>query len=126
MVGAVGVTPTSIQPILSTLLLAEAAAREKLPPPTRAAVLMALLGIALLGMLLVVIILLGGHWVRRQGNYRRGPSVPPDRPPISTPPSRDLPHTSSDGGNSGDEPTGAGETIVPHDTLPDRDEDQPS
>jgi hypothetical protein len=54
----------------------------KLPPPTRAAALMALLGIGLLGMLLVVIILLGGHWVRRQGSYRRGPAVPRDRPPL--------------------------------------------
>jgi hypothetical protein len=43
---------------------------------------MALLGIALLGMLLVVVILLGGHWVRRQGSHRRGPSVPPDRRPL--------------------------------------------
>ena len=70
---------------LSTSLVAEAAG-ERLPPPARAAVLMALLGIALLGMLLIVVILLGGHWVRRIGAHRRGPSVPPDRLPVSRPP----------------------------------------
>jgi hypothetical protein len=43
---------------------------------------MALVGIALLGMLIVVIVLLGGHWARRQGGYRRGPAVPPDRLPL--------------------------------------------
>jgi hypothetical protein len=64
------------------LALAEAAPPQKLSPPASAAVLMALLGIALLGMLLVVIILLGGNWVRKQGKYRRGPSVPPDRLPL--------------------------------------------
>lgn len=62
-------------------LLAEAAAKE-LPPPTRAAVQMALIAIGLIGLLLVVMILLGGHWVRRQGSHRRGPSVPPDRAPM--------------------------------------------
>lgn len=67
---------------LSASLVAEAAG-EQLPPPARAAVLMALLGIALLGMLLVVLILLGGHWVRRIGAHRRGPSVPPDRFPVT-------------------------------------------
>jgi hypothetical protein len=68
------------------ILIAEAAGAAagdgKLPPPAKAAALMALLGIALLGMLLVVIILLGGHWVRRQGSYRPGPAVPPDRVPL--------------------------------------------
>ncbi len=63
-------------------LLAEAAKADKLSPPASAAVLMALLGIALLGLLIVVVILLGGNWVRKQGNFRRGPSVPPDRSPI--------------------------------------------
>ena len=63
-------------------LLAEAAKVDKLSPPASAAVLMALLGIALLGLLIVVVILLGGNWVRKQGNFRRGPSVPPDRSPI--------------------------------------------
>ena len=80
---------------------------EKLPPPTRAAVLMALLGIALVGLLLVVVILLGGHWVRRQGNFRRGPSVPPDRPP--------LPHGSA-AGESGitlsNDPEASQETVI--------------
>jgi hypothetical protein len=77
----IGLAPTNSCATFA-VLLAEAATGEKLPPPTRAAVLMALLAIALLGMLLVVIILLGGHWVRRQGNLRRGPAVPPDRRPI--------------------------------------------
>jgi len=71
--------------ILRASLLAEAAGGDKLPPPTRAAALMALLGIALLGMLIVVVILLGGHWARRQGSHRRGPSVPPDRRPLVSP-----------------------------------------
>jgi hypothetical protein len=64
------------------LTLAQAKSGDKLSPPVSAAVLMALLGIALLGLLLIVIILLGGNWVRKQGNFRRGPSVPPDRSPI--------------------------------------------
>jgi hypothetical protein len=64
------------------LVLAEAAPRKGLPPPTRAAVQMALIAIGLVGMLLVVMVLLGGHWVRRQGTHRRGPSVPADRSPI--------------------------------------------
>ena len=55
---------------------------EKLPPPTRAALLMTLLGILLLGLFLVTAILLGGHWVRKLGKYRRGPSVPPDVAPL--------------------------------------------
>jgi hypothetical protein len=76
---------------MHVILLAETAAREKLPPPTKAAVMMALLGIALLGMLLVVIILLGGHWVRRQGRYRRASAVPPDRRPIVKLPPADEP-----------------------------------
>ncbi len=52
---------------------------QTIPEPTRTIVLMALLGIALLGVLIVVSILLGGHWVRRLGGHRRGPSVPLDR-----------------------------------------------
>lgn len=68
--------------VAANVLLAQAKAGEKLSPPASAAVLMALLGIALLGLLLIVIILLGGNWVRKQGNFRRGPSVPPDRLPI--------------------------------------------
>lgn len=59
-------------------LLAQAPPAKQMPPTTKAVVLMALLGIALLGLLLVVFILLGGHWVRRIGSHRRGPSVPPD------------------------------------------------
>lgn len=60
------------------LLWAQADSQPQMPETTKAAALMALLGIALLGMLIVVIILLGGHWVRRLGDYRRGPVVPPD------------------------------------------------
>lgn len=66
--------------LLSLPIAAEKA--NELPPTTRAAALMALLGILLLGMLLVVMILLGGNWVRRLGNYRRGRAVPPDREPL--------------------------------------------
>jgi|GEM_PF-3806628 len=61
---------------------------EELPPPTRAAILMALLGILLLGLFLVATILLGGNWVRKLGKYRRGPSVPPDTPPLHPHPGR--------------------------------------
>jgi hypothetical protein len=105
------------------LLLAEAATREKLPPPTRAAAIMALIGIALLGMLLVVIILLGGHWVRRQGSYRRGASVPPDRRPIlggalSASMSEQPDQTLSD-----ETASGTAETVITRDT---RREDEPS
>ena len=60
------------------LLLAQADQTPQLPEPVKVSALMALLGIALLGMLLIVFILLGGHWVRKIGNYRRGPIVPPD------------------------------------------------
>jgi hypothetical protein len=67
-------------------LLAEAAKNsDKLPPPTRAILLMALLGIALIGLMFVVAILLGGHWVRRQGAFRRWPAVPADRLPLASP-----------------------------------------
>ena len=62
----------------SPLLLAQVDSKPQMPETTKAAALMALLGIALLGMLIVVIILLGGHWVRRLGDHRRGPVVPPD------------------------------------------------
>ena len=55
---------------------------NNLPPPTRAVAMMALLGILLVGLFLVVAILLGGHWVRRLGKHRRGPSVPPDVAPV--------------------------------------------
>lgn len=78
MVSGLGLAPM----IAAASLLAQAAGGDKLPPPTRAAAMMALLGIALLGLLLVVIILLGGHWTRRQGSFRRGSAVPPDRRPI--------------------------------------------
>ena len=50
----------------------------KLPEPVRQSAYMSLLGIALLGMFLIVGILLGGHWVRRWGDRRRRPAVPPD------------------------------------------------
>ena len=59
-------------------LLAQTPTDPRMPLTLKTAVLMALLGIALLGMLLVVVILLGGHWVRRVGTHRRGPTVPPD------------------------------------------------
>jgi hypothetical protein len=68
------------------VLMAAAPKAAELPPTTKAAAQMALLGIALVGLLFVVMILLGGHWVRRQGNPRRGPVVPPDRAPLKTQP----------------------------------------
>lgn len=96
-------------------LLAQTAPPDKLSPPASAAVLMALLGIALLGLLIVVVILLGGNWVRKQGNFRRGPSVPPDRSPI--------PRRTTDALPAGDEtsaPTQAGVDTVRE--RPNRDE----
>jgi hypothetical protein len=72
----------SVRPPCAWALLAQAASPDKLSPPASAAVMMALLGIALLGLLIIVVILLGGSWARKQGNFRRGPSVPPDRSPL--------------------------------------------
>lgn len=63
---------------LNTLLAQRDMLSPKLPEPVRHSAYMALLGIALLGMLLIVGILLGGHWVRRWGDRRRRPAVPPD------------------------------------------------
>lgn len=75
-----------VSPLSSILLVAQSSA--ELPPPVRAVAMMALLGIVLLGLLLIASILLGGHWVRRLGGHRRGPSVPPDFiPKKTTPPS---------------------------------------
>ena len=80
-------------------ILAQVDSKPKLPETTKAAAMMALVGIALLGMLIVVIILLGGHWVRRIGDFRRGPVVPPDfvprreEEPDPTLPPDDLPNT---------------------------------
>lgn len=51
---------------------------SSVPEPTRSIALMALLGIALLGLLMIAVTMLGGHWVRKQGKFRRGPVVPPD------------------------------------------------
>jgi len=67
------------------LLAQIAETSDKLPPPTRAAVMMTLLGILLLGMMFVVFVLVGGHWIRRLGSHRRGPAVPPDVMPGSSP-----------------------------------------
>lgn len=70
---------------LSLFLLAQQPTpKPTLPEPVRQVAYMALLGIALLGMLLIVGTLLGGHWVRRWGDRRRRPAVPPDAiPPTS-------------------------------------------
>lgn len=103
--------------IAEAALLAPAAGGDRLPPPTRAAVLMALLGIALVGMLLVVVILLGGHWVRRQGSFRRGSAVPPDRRPIVHVPAEHAPT------NADDDDFNTGETIPSRTTR--RDESGP-
>jgi hypothetical protein len=105
----------STMPPCAWALLAQASSPDKLSPPASAAVLMALLGIALLGLLIVVVILLGGNWVRKQGNFRRGPSVPPDRSPI--------PRRTTDASPGGDEttaPTQAGIDTVRQ--RPNRDE----
>jgi hypothetical protein len=93
------------------MLLAEAAP-ETLPPATRAAAMMALVVIGLIGVLFIAAILIGGHWVRRQGDFRRGPSVPPDRAPLASPPpggqtadsqsERDDPSRPGDVGRDGD------------------------
>jgi hypothetical protein len=104
VVAGLGLAPT----IVRAALLAEAAGGTKLPPPTKAAAMMALLGIALLGMLLIVVVLLGGHWVRRQGGHRRGPSVPPDRRPLTRNAVEPL---QPDGEADIDEQPPAGETL---------------
>jgi hypothetical protein len=68
--------------IFEKVMLAQQAVGEgadrKIPEPTRTIVLMALLGIVLVGMMLIVATMLGAHWVRRQGERRRGPVVPTD------------------------------------------------
>lgn len=46
--------------------------------PTRAIAMMALLGIALLGLLMIAATMLGASWVRKLGQHKRGPAVPPD------------------------------------------------
>ena len=63
---------------VNLLLAQQQTPKPALPEPVRFSVYMALLGIALLGMLLIVGTLLGGHWVRRWGDRRRRPAVPPD------------------------------------------------
>lgn len=101
----------STTPPCAWALLALAAPPDKLSPPASAAVLMALLGIALLGLLIIVVILLGGNWVRKQGNFRRGPSVPPDRSPI-------LRRASNDAAASSDETNASTQAGI--DTVRDR------
>lgn len=79
------VTSFIVSPVLDIGLPTVLAAADKvaqLPETTRAAALMALVGIALVGLLFIAAILLGGHWVRRQGSYRRGAPVPPDAAPL--------------------------------------------
>lgn len=96
-------------PLVSVVLFAQQSVPTKeMPPPTRAAALMALLGLALLGLLLVVIILLGGHWVRRIGSHRRGPSVPRD---VLVPRRSDSSDNPQVPGAAAD-----GDTFAPHDT----------
>ncbi len=67
-----------VAPLMNLLFAQRDMLSPKLPEPVRHSAYMALLGIALLGMLLIVGILLGGHWVRRWGDRRRRPAVPPD------------------------------------------------
>ena len=66
---------------------------------------------------LLVIILLGGHWARHQGNYRRGPAVPPDRRPLSADPTGAIPAAADRSLDDG-APTAA-DTIRPTDTWRD-------
>ncbi|MDC0935636.1 hypothetical protein OAS39_05075 [Pirellulales bacterium] len=80
--------------IAFVLPLAQQAPKE-MPPTTRAMMLMALLGILLVGLFLIAAVLLGGHWVRRIGDRKRGPSVPPDRAPLSMQPSPEPPRPST-------------------------------
>ena len=107
------VTQLAGGPVDCAWLLADAVSRaDKLPPTTRAALMMALLGIALVGLMFIVAILLGGHWVRRQGTFRRGPSVPPDRAPLASPPA--AAHTAevpSPGKAASDDRPAAGDTL---------------
>jgi hypothetical protein len=115
------VSGLGLAPMIAATSLLALAAGEKLPPPTRAAVLMALIGIALLGMLLVVIILLGGHWTRRQGSFRRGSAVPPDRRPIVGGPRNE--HAAKDLDADGDaDDLSTGETIINRTTRHDESE----
>ena len=104
---------TSVTTSFAWAALVEGAKADKLSPPASAAVLMALLGIALLGLLIIVVILLGGNWVRKQGNFRRGPSVPPDRFP--------LPRRSGDGDSPSVE-----ETSIPSQSGVDTVRDRPT
>jgi hypothetical protein len=83
-------------------LFAEAATPESLPPATRAAALMALVVIVLIGVLFIAAILIGGHWVRRQGEFRRGPSVPADRAPLAS--ASAEAHTADSGDEAADSP----------------------
>jgi len=100
------VIPNAVSwPIARGLLLADAATPDALPPAKRAAALMALVIIVLIGVLFIAAILVGGHWVRRQGNVRRGPSVPPDRAPLASP-STDA-HTADSDHNLNDPPDDA-------------------
>jgi hypothetical protein len=100
---------------LGSLMIAAPEVARKIPEPTRTIIMMALLGIALVGLLLVVGTLLGGHWVRRQGNVRRGPVVPKDViVPRATPSNSrpDMNGRSTSETFSGDDTVGTDDTIV--------------
>jgi hypothetical protein len=103
----------------SLVAAAASTGADRLPPPTRAAAMMALLGIALVGMMLVVLILLGGHWVRRQGDFRRTRIVPPDRAPLvrtaAAPPVGPAPSDRGAGHEGRD--TVAGDSAEPGETV---------
>lgn len=97
------------------LMLAAPEVTRKIPEPTRTIVIMALLGIALVGMLLIAGTMLAGHWVRRQGNFRRSPVVPKDViVPRSAPSSRqpDMSGRSTSETFSGDDTVGNDDTVV--------------
>jgi hypothetical protein len=99
----------------SWLLLAAPEVARKIPEPTRTIVIMALLGIALVGMLLIAGTMLAGHWVRRQGNFRRGPVVPKDTIVPRSAPSADrseLNGQSTSETFSGDDTVGTDDTVI--------------
>lgn len=90
-------------------LLAQVA-DPKVPEPTRTIILMALLAILLVGLLLIVGTMLGGHWVRRQGEIRRGPVVPTD---VILPRAQQLRRQTLEPDNH----SSTGETFVSDDTV---------
>ena len=101
--------PLTLETQFGNVLVAQVS-EPTIPEPMRAILLMAILGIILLGLLLIVSTMLGAHWVRRLGEFRRGPAVPTDVTPLRPHPSQrvgtgspqDLPEEAIDTVISGD------------------------